>query len=324
MRCPAVLGLLGTLAVLSGARAGPLPLTVNRIDDFVIAGSALAQSPLEFLGGLDLSSSESEFGGLSGIEVSDGGATAFMVSDSGSFVQARLLHEEGRLVGIAEAEIESLFPEGDTGKRLGDAEDVAFDPLDPRRGVIVRERQANALLTFELRGGRPASFSPMRVGAENRVLRSNKGLESVAYGPLSSPLSGKIVTIAERAPRGEADIPGWIAGEGRFSIVARDDFDVSSAKFLPDGDLLLLERRYTPGWGIAMRLRRIPGDTVEVGGRLDGEILLDAGMTYQIDNMEGLSVHRDDAGRTVLTIVSDDNYSVLQRTLILQFALLDG
>ena len=46
-------------------------------------------------------------------------------------------------------------------------------------------------------------------------------------------------------------------------------------------------------------------------------------MTSQIDNMEGLAVHRDEAGRTILTLVSDDNYSILQRTLILQFALVE-
>ena len=90
---------------------------------------------------------------------------------------------------------------------------------------------------------------------------------------------------------------------------------------MPNGDLMLLERSYTPGWGIAMRLRRIAGDAIKVGARLDGEILLEAGMTSQIDNMEGLAVSQDATGRTILTIVSDDNYSILQRTLILQFAL---
>ena len=103
----------------------------------------------------------------------------------------------------------------------------------------------------------------------------------------------------------------------------RDDFDISSARFLPDGDLILLERRFSLSAGIAMRLRRIPGDTIKVGARLDGAIILDAGMTSQIDNMEGLAVSQDEEGRTILTLVSDDNYNILQRTLILQFAL-DG
>ena len=42
---------------------------------------------------------------------------------------------------------------------------------------------------------------------------------------------------------------------------------------------------------------------------------------YEIDNMEGLSVHRAAGGEIVLTLVSDDNFSVVQRTLLLQFTL---
>ena len=37
--------------------------------------------------------------------------------------------------------------------------------------------------------------------------------------------------------------------------------------------------------------------------------------------MEGLSVHRDGSGALVLTLISDDNFSPLQRTLLLQFTL---
>jgi hypothetical protein len=44
-------------------------------------------------------------------------------------------------------------------------------------------------------------------------------------------------------------------------------------------------------------------------------------MGFQIDNMEGLSAHRSPEGETVLTLVSDDNFSLIQRTLLLQFTL---
>jgi hypothetical protein len=39
--------------------------------------------------------------------------------------------------------------------------------------------------------------------------------------------------------------------------------------------------------------------------------------------MEGLAVHRSAAGDVVLTLVSDDNFSPVQRTLLLQFTLLE-
>jgi hypothetical protein len=47
-----------------------------------------------------------------------------------------------------------------------------------------------------------------------------------------------------------------------------------------------------------------------------------ADMGSQIDNMEGIDVHRTARGETVLTLVSDDNFSSIQRTVLLQFTLL--
>jgi hypothetical protein len=57
------------------------------------------------------------------------------------------------------------------------------------------------------------------------------------------------------------------------------------------------------------------------GATVDGPILVEADMGYQIDNMEGLAVHRAGNGDVVLTLVSDDNFSALQRTILLQFTL---
>jgi hypothetical protein len=37
--------------------------------------------------------------------------------------------------------------------------------------------------------------------------------------------------------------------------------------------------------------------------------------------MEGLSVNRTADGETMLTLISDDNFSSIQRTILLQFTL---
>ena len=51
-------------------------------------------------------------------------------------------------------------------------------------------------------------------------------------------------------------------------------------------------------------------------------MLIEADLGQQIDNMEGIGVHRAGA-ETVLTLISDNNFSMLQRTLLLQFSLVE-
>ena len=70
-----------------------------------------------------------------------------------------------------------------------------------------------------------------------------------------------------------------------------------------------------------MRLRRIPASRIGGNAPMDGKIILEGDLSKQIDNMEGLAVHVDDTGQTILTLVSDDNQNVFQRTLMLQFAI---
>ena len=84
---------------------------------------------------------------------------------------------------------------------------------------------------------------------------------------------------------------------------------------------MLLERRYSPARGVAIRIRRLPLASFKEGALIDGRIMFEADLGYQIDNMEGISFHRTPGGETILTLVSDDNFSILQRNLLLQFAL---
>ena len=317
------LSILLVAVILGGpVRAEPIEVTAHPFGSFAIASSEQQFGPLEFRGGVELVSSDPRFGGISGIEVVDGGNRALLVTDSGHLVRLTLNYSDDRLVGAADGSIDRLLANGDRSKEDNDVEDFALDPADPEQGAIVLERQKKALMSFTMADGVPGGFEAIPVPADSRLLRSNKGLESVAFAPPSSPAAGRIIVIAEHARKHNPGmIPGWIIGEGEFHVIQRDDFDVSSARFLPVGDLLLLERRYTPGWGVAMRLRRVPAAEVVPGAKLDGEILLESGMLHQIDNMEGLSVHEDTDGRSILTLVSDDNKSFLQRTLILQFAL---
>ena len=92
---------------------------------------------------------------------------------------------------------------------------------------------------------------------------------------------------------------------------------------LPSGDLLLLERKFSWLGGIGIRIRRIPLASVAPGAVVDGPSIFDADLGNEIDNLEGIDAHVTSDGDTVLTLVSDDNFSLIQRNLLLQFTLVE-
>ena len=73
--------------------------------------------------------------------------------------------------------------------------------------------------------------------------------------------------------------------------------------------------------GVAMRIGRGPFGSIKAGAVVDGKVLIEADLAYQIDNMEVIAVHRNAQGETIITLVSDDNFNIIQRNLLLQFTL---
>ena len=83
----------------------------------------------------------------------------------------------------------------------------------------------------------------------------------------------------------------------------------------------MLERKFALLAGVGIRIRRVALASVAPGAVIDGPSIFNADLDQEIDNMEGLDAHVTPQGDTVLTMVSDDNFSVIQRTLLLQFTL---
>jgi hypothetical protein len=155
---------------------------------------------------------------------------------------------------------------------------------------------------------------------------SNQGIEALAILK-AGPYKGSVVAFAERFTRGSGYHTGWIwvGGEAqRFQLQDINGFNITDAAALPDGALLVLERYFRWTEGVKMRLRHIPAGEIAPGARITGRTLIEADASYEIDNMEGLAVHRGAGGETVLSMISDDNFShLLQRTVFLQLTLHD-
>jgi hypothetical protein len=164
----------------------------------------------------------------------------------------------------------------------------------------------------------------MKLPPEARRMPSNQGLEALAVLQ-AGPLRGSLIAFAERYTRGSGYHTGWlwVRGEPR-QIHLRDDdgFNITDAAGLPDGGLLVLERHFRWSSGVKMRIRRLSAAEIGPGAKLVGRTLVSADSSFEIDNMEGIAVHRGSNGETVVTLISDDNFNrFLQRTILLQFTL---
>jgi hypothetical protein len=157
-----------------------------------------------------------------------------------------------------------------------------------------------------------------------RKLPYNKGLEALVVVPKGMPLAGTLIAMSERGLDASGNLIAFLIGgptPGQFAVRRTENFDVSDAVLLASGDLLILERKFSLLAGVGIRIRRIPLKSVMPGAIVDGPSIFNADLGEEIDNMEGIDAHVTEDGDTVLTMVSDDNFSMIQRTLLLQFTL---
>lgn len=306
----------------------PVKVKTRPIETFHIGHSNTEFGRLTFLGGFEILASDRKTGGLSGVISLDGGNQILAVTDNGHWVAAAVEQTEaGAPTGLSDLRFAPLL--GADGKTLRarwghDTEALTLAPS----GLYVSAERNHAIYHYAwpLPTGKEKMLGQLAVPKRLSALPRNKGIEALAAGPGKGPLAGKLIAVSETSPSDAHDLSGFILGPEKtesFSIKRHDRFDVTDAAFMPNGDLLLMERRFNMRDLIGLRLRRLNGTAIKPGAVLDGELLLEADFNYQIDNMEALAVHQNATGDTILTLLSDDNRSLLQRTLLLRFRL-DG
>jgi hypothetical protein len=301
-------------------RATPIAAFDNREPATVRFGA------LEFRGGLVLTSDDPAFGGISSLHMDADGAHFLALTDMGSWLRGRIVYRDGRPAGIADAEMAPMLDAH--GKPLSAHGRFDSESLAEQDGMfyVGAERQERIVRFDVRRHGLRARGKFIPVPADFKTFVKNRSLECLAAPAKGSALAGHLVVVAERSLDAAGNFRSFLlkGGEvGRFSVKRHGDFDVSDCTVLPSGDLLLLERSFSILSGVGMRIRRIPLGLIKPGALVDGPILVTADLGEQIDNMEGIGVHRNARGEVILTLVSDNNFSGLQRNLLLQFKLVE-
>lgn len=284
---------------------------------------------LFYRSGLVLTCNDPGFGGLSGLWRAPDGRGLVALTDNAQWLTASLDFGDSRLAGVRGAELAPILGADGRSLRHTRAFDTESLAIADGQAYIGIERVHEVRRFDWSKDGVRARGAALPMPAEAGSLPSNGSLEAVAVAPPSHPLAGSVIAIAEEARSGpDAPTLGFVlTGSRRFSfeVTRRDGFAITDMAFLPSGEALLLERRYRVLTGVACRIRRIARDAFRPDIPLDGPTILDVDGACEIDNMEGIALHADPAsGETVVTLVSDDNFSPVQRTLLLEFALRDG
>ncbi|RAX41637.1 hypothetical protein DQ393_08440 [Rhizobium tropici] len=319
-------GLLAGCSFASDSdEAGPAAVQAKVISTFRSGSDQSHFGSLEFLGGLELSSDNPLLGAISAIRFRADQRHFISVLDTGHWLTGAVERDEaGRLRGIGDVQILPMIDRDggtDTGKGDLDAEGLAL------RGdrVLVSYEQYHRVDIYPDPGfeiSPPDGTIPLPI--PRWQLRANRSLEALMIAPKSGPLAGGAVVVAEDSLDDQGNMPAAVLDgpfQGRFAVRHHDGFNVSDGVFLPDGDLLLLERRFGLIHGLGLRIRRIAGADIKPGTVVDGDVIFEAGSRDQIDNMEGIDVFRAADGSLHLILVSDDNHSILQRSLMLEFRL---
>jgi hypothetical protein len=257
-----------------------------------------------YAGGLWLTSKQSDrFRELSDIVVT-GQDRLIAVGDGGVLFSARLVFDAGqRLTGVADATLAPLV--GDDGKPLtntprADAEGLTILANGDRLVSFEREHR---IWLYPATGGPPRA-----VPSPAAKFPLNFGMEAIAATPAVGPdayvvgeeMSGKTWTCRVTLPCVEGRT---VEKPGEFGLVAMND--------LGEGTVAYLLRAYDPFRGSRITLQILRSTTVIAQ--------MDLALPLTVDNFEGLASVASPNGRTRFYLMSDDNGSSSQRTLLLAF-----
>lgn len=284
---------------------------------------------LRFLTGHELTAGARDFGGFSALALAPDGRRAIALSDGAQWLDLEFALEADLPARIERAHMAPL--------RDGEGRLLEGDDRDSESLVMLEE---GALIGFEHRhrvdfyaAADPWAFpSQVKYAPAQPLALPPEVLDHPRNGGIEAAVrlaDGRLLLFSERAQAGGGALRAWLVSAGMSSAQAlaymppEAGFHATDAALLPDGDVLLLLRRFSPLQGVAASLLRVPAEDVAGGAVLAGEELARLAPPLTVDNMEGLAVRVDAAGRTRIHMISDDNFNPLQRTLYLVFELVE-
>ena len=322
--------LLAFAAALLTSAAAAEDATVNAVQLPTFFGARIGEpvQGLVYRGGLQLNSATDTFGGLSAIGFVGTDGKLVTVSDRGNFISGQLIYDDAgaplSLIGVQIAPIQNSRGADLPNDFARDAEALTIiDRPDGRSAVRVGFENLTRVADFHLENGVPVGpASEVTIPQWLAGAQTNDSLEAVCLAPPASPIAGSTLLLTEGVVAGDGAHAAFLLGKndkGPLSYLSGARTSPTDCAFLPNGDLLVLERGVVL-ISFSARLVRIKAADVKAGAQMSGEVLFE-GTGGDLDNMEGVAVHMTPAGESRITLISDDNFNDWERSLLLEFSL---
>jgi len=275
---------------------------------------------LTYLGGVELHSQDSRFGGFSALELERADPDALsggLISDSGMAGEIVIgLDERGGPQSVMLRGYPFLDDAGaPLSKTRGDSEGLAS-----HGGVIAVSFERDHRIEYYHPDTQSRAAGPRPQGLD--PLDGNHGIEALAFLPDGRLLAGEesIHALGGWHPVWRFEGPDDRSGPAFEIAAAGGGFGLVGMDVTPAGNLVLLERFYLPGVGNRAAVSWLDGETAaEAEGRVQPVRLAIIEPPLTVDNFEGIAATGQPDGSTALWLISDDNFSNSQRTLLMGF-----
>lgn len=276
---------------------------------------------LVWRGGIEMHFADPNFGGISAMEIDRVGRTLTALTDRGHRIELFLEYDlAGNLSG---AKLESVEPvTGAVGRSVNDERNSDIEAIArmPDGGWVVAFERNHRLLHF------PASFAPLR--ATPRLLipppgleraQSNRGIEAA-----SETHDKQILLIAEDLKTTRAFTFAWLGNGADWTPMAYTLFPPykpTGAALLPNGDIVVVERRFTPPADVGSRIARISRRGLRPGAPIQTTEIARLETPFVTENFEAITARMAARGQSLIYLASDNNFSDSQRNLLLMFEI---
>ena len=283
---------------------------------------------LEYVRGWILDSENTDFGGISSMLALPDNRFV-MLSDSGVVIAFTLMEQEGKAARPYIAPLpEGPAADNQFAKKNWDAESMVYNP-DTGQYWVGYERAHSIWRYGPSFARKEASHKvgmmqkwPSNGGAEAMLRLEEQGedggdrflvfSESAQYGKVKGAYQALIFDGDPAREDMEPKLFGYRPPKGYL---------ITDAALLPDGRALLLHRRFTPLDGVSAIVSIGDLSQIAPGEIWSAEPIASLKSPLTVDNMEALAV-TEEGNDTIIWIASDDNFNVVQQSLLMKFRLL--